>query len=149
MTIDLADIDWDDANRVIQLALEEDLRYGLDATTLATVPEKAVATAEITPRSPGVLCGVSVARAAFQRYLPEVEVLSEAADGDKAVPGEPALVLTGPARGLLTVERTALKRAGTPEDVARAALFFAKDAPYVTGEVLAVDGGRLSGGDDR
>ena len=47
------------------------------------------------------------------------------------------------------VERTALKRAGTPEDVARAALFFAKDAPYVTGEVLAVDGGRLSGGDDR
>ncbi|MDT7783704.1 MAG: hypothetical protein QOF58_2123 [Pseudonocardiales bacterium] len=101
-------IDWDDANRVIQLALEEDLRYGLDATTLATVPEKSVATAEITPRSAGVLCGVSVARAAFVRYLPEVEVLSEAADGDKAVPGEPALVLTGPTRGLLTVERTAL-----------------------------------------
>jgi nicotinate-nucleotide pyrophosphorylase (carboxylating) len=101
-------IDWDDANRVIQLALEEDLRYGLDATTLATVPEKAVATAEITPRSAGVLCGVSVARTAFQRYLPEIEVLSEAADGDKAVPGEPALVLSGPTRGLLTVERTAL-----------------------------------------
>ena len=101
-------IDWDDANRVIQLALEEDLRYGLDATTLATVPEKAVATAEITPRAGGVLCGVSIARAAFQRYLPEVEVLTEATDGSKAVPGEPALVLTGPARGLLTVERTAL-----------------------------------------
>jgi nicotinate-nucleotide pyrophosphorylase (carboxylating) len=105
MTIE---IDWDDANRVIQLALEEDLRYGLDATTLATVPEKAVETAEITPRAAGVLCGVSVARAAFQRYLPEVEVLSEAVDGSKAVPGEPALVLTGPTRGLLTVERTAL-----------------------------------------
>ncbi|WP_394616429.1 carboxylating nicotinate-nucleotide diphosphorylase [Lentzea sp. JNUCC 0626] len=101
-------IDWDDANRVIQLALEEDLRYGLDATTLATVPEKSVATAEITPRSAGVLCGVSVARTAFQRYLPEIEILSEATDGDKAVPGEPALVLTGPTRGLLTVERTAL-----------------------------------------
>ncbi|GLY49448.1 carboxylating nicotinate-nucleotide diphosphorylase [Lentzea sp. NBRC 102530] len=101
-------IDWDDANRVIQLALEEDLRYGLDATTLATVPEKSVATAEITPRSAGVLCGVSVARTAFQRYLPEIEVVAEAQDGDKAVPGEPALVLTGPTRGLLTVERTAL-----------------------------------------
>ncbi len=101
-------IDWDDANRVIQLALEEDLRYGLDATTLATVPEKAVATAEITPRSAGVLCGVSIARAAFERYLNDVEVLSEARDGDKAVPGEPALVLTGRTRGLLTVERTAL-----------------------------------------
>jgi pteridine reductase len=47
------------------------------------------------------------------------------------------------------VARTALKRAGAPEDVAKAALFFAKDAPYVTGEVLAVDGGRLAGGDER
>jgi pteridine reductase len=47
------------------------------------------------------------------------------------------------------VARTALKRAGTPEDVAKAALFFATDAPFVTGQVLAVDGGRLSGGDDR
>src|SRR6185436_6899418 len=45
------------------------------------------------------------------------------------------------------VERTALKRAGTPEDVAKAALFFATDAPFVTGEVLAVDGGRLAGGE--
>jgi pteridine reductase len=47
------------------------------------------------------------------------------------------------------VARTALKRAGTPEDVAKAALFFAKDAPFVSGEVLAVDGGRLAGGEIR
>ncbi len=44
------------------------------------------------------------------------------------------------------IERTALKRFGTPEDVARAALFFVKDAPYVTGQVLAIDGGRSVGG---
>jgi pteridine reductase len=50
-------------------------------------------------------------------------------------------------RGIIA--RTALKRAGTPEDVAKAALFFAADAPYVTGEVLAIDGGRLAGGDQR
>lgn len=47
------------------------------------------------------------------------------------------------------VARTALKRAGSPDDVARAALFFATGAPYVTGEVLAVDGGRLAGGERR
>jgi pteridine reductase len=40
------------------------------------------------------------------------------------------------------VARTALKRGGSPEDIARAAYFFAVDAPYVTGQVLAVDGGR-------
>jgi pteridine reductase len=47
------------------------------------------------------------------------------------------------------VARTALQRAGSPEDVAKAALFFAKNAPFVTGEVLTVDGGRLVGGEDR
>lgn len=40
------------------------------------------------------------------------------------------------------VAKTALKRSGSPDDVARAALFFAAEAPYVTGQVLAVDGGR-------
>ncbi|MEN9705247.1 MAG: hypothetical protein RLZZ393_1126 [Pseudomonadota bacterium] len=40
------------------------------------------------------------------------------------------------------IERTLLKRRGSPEDIAKAVLFFAADAPYVTGQVLAVDGGR-------
>src|SRR5215472_5632128 len=44
------------------------------------------------------------------------------------------------------VDRAALKRTGSPEDIAKAALFFIKDAPYVTGQVLAVDGGRTVGG---
>lgn len=44
------------------------------------------------------------------------------------------------------VDRTALKRPGSPEDVARAVLFFASEAPYVTGQILAVDGGRSIGG---
>jgi len=47
------------------------------------------------------------------------------------------------------VARTALKRSGSPDDVARAAIFFATNAPFVTGQVLAVDGGRLIGGEDR
>jgi pteridine reductase len=44
------------------------------------------------------------------------------------------------------LERTALKRIGSPRDIAKAALFFVKDAPYVTGQVLPVDGGRTIGG---
>jgi pteridine reductase len=39
--------------------------------------------------------------------------------------------------------RTALRRAGAAEDVAGAVLFLLRDAGYVTGQVLAVDGGRL------
>jgi len=44
------------------------------------------------------------------------------------------------------VDRTALKRPGSPDDVARAVLFFASEAPYITGQILAVDGGRSIGG---
>jgi pteridine reductase len=40
------------------------------------------------------------------------------------------------------IAKTALKRQGTPQDIARAVLFLAKDAPYVTGQIIAVDGGR-------
>src|SRR6185437_8888182 len=40
------------------------------------------------------------------------------------------------------IDRTALKRPGSATDVARAALFFAAEAPYITGQVLATDGGR-------
>jgi pteridine reductase len=47
------------------------------------------------------------------------------------------------------VARTALKRAGSADDVAKAALYFATGAPFVTGQVLAVDGGRLVGGEGR
>jgi pteridine reductase len=40
------------------------------------------------------------------------------------------------------IQRTILQRMGTPEDIARTALFFAASAPFVTGQILAVDGGR-------
>jgi pteridine reductase len=43
------------------------------------------------------------------------------------------------------IDRTALKRIGSPEDVARTCVFFATEAPYITGQVLAVDGGRSIG----
>jgi pteridine reductase len=43
------------------------------------------------------------------------------------------------------IGKTALKRAGEPGDIAAAVLFLVRDAPYVTGQILAVDGGRSAG----
>src|SRR5579863_169585 len=43
------------------------------------------------------------------------------------------------------IDKTPLHRRGSPEDIARAVLFFASDAPFVTGQILAVDGGRSIG----
>ena len=44
------------------------------------------------------------------------------------------------------IDTIALKRSGDPGDIARAALFLVRDAPYVTGQDLAVDGGGLIAG---
>ena len=49
---------------------------------------------------------------------------------------------TDSAKQAKIIERTVLKRMGSPGDIARTALFFAAHAPYVTGQILAVDGGR-------
>jgi len=40
------------------------------------------------------------------------------------------------------LSRTTLKRQGSPEDIARAALFLIRDAGYISGQTIAVDGGR-------
>jgi pteridine reductase len=43
------------------------------------------------------------------------------------------------------INKTLLKKPGSPEDIARAVLFFVAQAPYVTGQILAIDGGRSVG----
>jgi nicotinate-nucleotide pyrophosphorylase (carboxylating) len=93
---------------IVDRALDEDLRYGPDATTEATVPADATGIAEITPRSPGVFSGGSVALVVFERVLGDYEVIRQAPDGSRLTPGDPALIVRGSLRGLLTAERTAL-----------------------------------------
>lgn len=102
--------DTEDLARVVAAALAEDLRYGPDVTTESTVPADAIAMAEFTPRKPGVLAGVPAARAVLDTVIGanDYQVLDQLADGDRLVPGEPALRVRGPVRGLLTAERTAL-----------------------------------------
>ncbi|MGI8416979.1 MAG: carboxylating nicotinate-nucleotide diphosphorylase [Nakamurella sp.] len=97
------------ADRVIQMALAEDLADGPDVTTEATVPADASAVAALVPREPGVLAGVDVAAAVFRLVVGESLLVQHVlTDGSALVPGEPALVVQGPTRGLLTAERTAL-----------------------------------------
>jgi pteridine reductase len=43
------------------------------------------------------------------------------------------------------IDKTLLKRSGNSQDIAKAAVYFATMAPFVTGQILAVDGGRSQG----
>lgn len=92
---------------LIDAALAEDVGSG-DATTLATVPASARGEAEIRAKDEGVICGLAVARAVFERVDPSAQFEADAADGDAVVPGQVVARITGSARGLLTAERTAL-----------------------------------------
>jgi nicotinate-nucleotide pyrophosphorylase (carboxylating) len=100
--------DLDDLLRVVRTALAEDLRYGPDATTAATVPADAVTVASFTPRAPGILAGIPAARAVLDEVLDDHEILDALPDGSRLTAGVPALVVRAPVRGLLTAERTAL-----------------------------------------
>jgi nicotinate-nucleotide pyrophosphorylase (carboxylating) len=109
MTSTLIGPDLDDLDRVVRTALEEDLRYGPDATTAATVPADAVATGAFAARKAGVLAGVPAVRAVLDVVLGDsYEVVSALEDGARLAPGDSALVVRAPVRGLLTAERTAL-----------------------------------------
>lgn len=95
----------------IQLAIEaslaEDVGSG-DATTLATVPENAQATAVIAAREPLVVAGLNFAMAAFQALSREIDLVEQCADGQRLPPGSSLLNVRGQARAILTAERVAL-----------------------------------------
>ncbi|MGZ4529866.1 MAG: carboxylating nicotinate-nucleotide diphosphorylase [Mycobacterium sp.] len=97
------------AQDTIRRALEEDLRYGPDVTTLATVPAGAVAMASMVPREPGVIAGVEVALLVLDAVLAGgYEVVHSVEDGARLRPGDPVLTVRAETRGLLTAERTML-----------------------------------------
>ncbi len=106
----LTDQERAEALVTITRGLDEDLRYGPDITTVATVPEDATATATMVTRADGVAAGVDVGLLVLDEVLgPDgYRVLGRVEDGDRVRPGDPLLTLQAQTRGLLTAERTML-----------------------------------------
>jgi nicotinate-nucleotide pyrophosphorylase (carboxylating) len=99
-----------EARAVISRALEEDLRYGPDITTQATVPADATTTAALVTRQRGVVAGCDVALLVLDEVLGMggYRVLDRVADGDRVEPGTAVLRVEADTRGMLTAERTVL-----------------------------------------
>lgn len=93
--------------RLIELALAEDIGTG-DVTAEFFIPADRRARAFAVARQAGVVSGIPVAAAVFTRIDPLVEVRELARDGDPVAPGMPLLEVRGPARPIVTAERTAL-----------------------------------------
>ncbi len=99
-----------EARAVIRRALDEDLRYGPDVTTQATVPAEATTTASLVTREPGVIAGCDVALLVLDEVLGmgAYRMLDRAADGDRVGSGGVVLRIEAETRGVLTAERTLL-----------------------------------------
>jgi nicotinate-nucleotide pyrophosphorylase (carboxylating) len=110
LLMELTDYELTEARDVIRRGLGEDLRYGPDVTTLATVPPDATATAAMVTRQPGVVAGIDVALLVLDEVLgPDgYRVLDRVADGDRLRPGDALVRLEAGTSGLLTAERTML-----------------------------------------
>ena len=94
-------------NRLIDLWLAEDIGHG-DLTSLAMIDADARGAFVMNARQPLALAGIEVAAACFRRYDPELAVEVSAADGQRVAPKTKLLTVSGRARSVLTVERTAL-----------------------------------------
>ncbi|MBT2491448.1 carboxylating nicotinate-nucleotide diphosphorylase [Streptomyces sp. ISL-96] len=104
-----AGLDPMEVEDVANVALAEDLADGVDVTTVATVPEDAVATGDFTAREAGVVAGLRVAEAVLSIICTdEFEVERHVEDGDRVEAGQKLISVTTRTRDLLTGERSAL-----------------------------------------
>jgi nicotinate-nucleotide pyrophosphorylase (carboxylating) len=102
-----------DLNRVVRLALEEDLgERGADVTTSAVVDPDLMGEAVIVARKPGVISGMDAAAKVFELVnfglLPPCRFEALVADGTRVKTGDELARVNGPLASILTAERTAL-----------------------------------------
>lgn len=107
--LEVAGIDSTELQRLVDLSLAEDLRFGPDVTSEATIPVGQEAEGEVVARQPGIVCGVTVALVVLEAVqFPRSGVTIIHEDGDAVEAGDAVLHLSGPLRPLLLAERTLL-----------------------------------------
>jgi nicotinate-nucleotide pyrophosphorylase (carboxylating) len=92
----------------VRAALLEDLGRAGDITTDAIVPADARTATALVARQDGVVAGLDFALTAFWLIDPAIEAIVDRPDGTRLAPGDRIATIKGPARGILTGERTAL-----------------------------------------
>lgn len=103
---------------LVRATLLEDLGRAGDITTDAIVPANAQAQTRLVARQEGVLAGLDLARLAFRLIDADIQFQALLGDGARLEPGREIARIHGPARGILTAERTALNFLGHLSGVA-------------------------------
>lgn len=93
---------------LVEAALTEDLGRRGDVTSQATIPADMQAQLQIKARQAGIICGMDLARLAFDMVDTQIGFDAQIADGERVEAGTVLATVRGNARHLLTAERTAL-----------------------------------------
>ena len=102
----------------VQRALDEDLGRAGDITSIATIPETTQAHAVLIARQAGVIAGLPLAVATFQKLSPDINIQAHLRDGGTVAAGLHVLTISGPARAVLAGERSALNFVGRLSGIA-------------------------------
>src|ERR1700740_133050 len=102
----------------VHRALDEDLGRAGDVTSIATIPEDTPARAILVARQAGVIAGLPLAVATFQKLSPDIRIEAHARDGTVVAKGLHVLTINGPARSVLAGERTARNFVGRLSGIA-------------------------------
>ena len=105
-------------DEAVQRALNEDLGRAGDITSIATIPEATQAHAVLIARQAGVIAGLPLAVAVFQKLSPDINIQAHFRDGGTVASGVHVLTISGPARAVLAGERTALNFVGRLSGIA-------------------------------
>jgi nicotinate-nucleotide pyrophosphorylase (carboxylating) len=101
----------------VKRALEEDIGQS-DVTTNSIIPPDATMSGQIIAKQAGMVAGLDVARTAFQLVDDQVSLIAHAAEGTRVQDHQVLALVSGPARALLTAERTALNFLGRMSGIA-------------------------------
>jgi nicotinate-nucleotide pyrophosphorylase (carboxylating) len=105
-------------DEAVRRALDEDLGRAGDVTSIATIPAEVQANAVLVARQDGVIAGLPLAVATFKMLSPDIVIHPHAHDGAVVAAGINLLTISGPARAILSGERTALNFVGRLSGVA-------------------------------
>jgi len=105
---------------LVQATLLEDLGRAGDITSDAIIPADLQTKTVLAARKHGVVAGLECARIAFALIDPAIRVIVEKDDGASLAPGDIIARIEGPARGIITAERTALNFLGHLSGIASA-----------------------------
>lgn len=128
-------LEAEEIRKAVAAALAEDIGSG-DVTTLATIPERAVAKAVMRARESLVLSGLQLAQAAFEQLSPDIRFVSAANEGQRLARGGVILELSGPARPILGAERVALNFVQRLSGVATLAAQYVEAIQGTKGKIL-------------